>query len=268
MQVFGSRAYEVGLSVRTTGQGPNLVLIHGGAGSRTHWFNNVEALSAAFTVITLDLPGFGESAKPSEDITTKEYLAWVAHAIRLAVNDQPFHLAGFSFGGAVSAGVTALLAAQGHAPSRLSLISPSGFGKPVGRMIEQLEKVRKSEDTPLQEIKEVTARNLGRWMLAKEVAIDDPAIEIHLQNVSRAKFDSRVISYEDSLIKNLEGLSIPMQILLGEQDPLIFPSQVERKALLNRSLPQAKVEIIPDAGHWLQYEASGAVNTRINQFHL
>ncbi|WP_158238275.1 alpha/beta fold hydrolase [Pollutimonas nitritireducens] len=267
MQVFGSRAYKVGLSVRTIGQGPNLILIHGGAGSRTHWTNNVETLAASFTVVTLDLPGFGESATVSEGISTQEYLAWVAQAVRLAVNDQPFHLAGFSFGGAVSAGVAVQLAAQGHAPSRLSLISPSGFGKPTGRLIT-LEKVRKSDSTPMHEINAATARNLGRWMLAKEPSVDDPAVEIHLRNVGLARFDSRVISYENSLIKNLQRLDIPLQILLGEQDPLIFPSKFERKALLNQSLPKARVEMIPGAGHWLQYEASSAVNTTISQFHL
>ncbi len=267
MQCFGSRSLQVGLAIRATGHGPNLVLIHGGSGSRTHWFNNVETLSASFTVITLDLPGFGESAKPPEGISAAEYLAWVAHAVRLAVHGQTFHLAGFSFGGAVSAGITALLAAQGHRPAGLTLISPSGFGKPTGRTIT-LEKVKKSKDATLQEIKEATARNLGRWMLATEPAVDDPAIDIHLRNVSLASFDSRVISYEDSLIRNLRALDIPMQILLGEQDPLIFPSLAERKALLSQSIPQARVETIPGAGHWLQYEASSAVNTRINQFHL
>jgi len=267
MQFFGSHSFKVGLAIRSIGQGPNLVLVHGGSGSRTHWFNNVEKLCASFTVITLDLPGFGESAKPPEGLSTGEYLAWVAQAIRLSVDDRAYHLAGFSFGGAVSAGVAAMLAAQGHPPERLTLISPSGFGKPTGRAIT-LEKVPNRVDASLQDIKAVTARNLGRWMMAREPGIDDPAIDIHLRNVSLASFDSRVISHEDSLIKNLRGLHMPMQILLGEQDPLIFPSLAERKALLNRSLPQARVETIPGAGHWLPYEASGAVNTKISQFHL
>lgn len=267
MQFFGSRSFKVGLAIRATGHGPNLVLIHGGSGSRTHWFNNVRALSEHFTVITLDLPGFGESARPPEGMTTIEYVAWVAQAVRLTVNNQAFHLVGFSFGGAVSAGIASLLAEQGAPPAGLTLISPSGFGQPTGRTIT-LEKVKKSEDSTLQEVKEATARNLGRWMLAKEPEVDDPAINIHLRNVSLTSFDSRMVSYEDSLIRNLSALNIPMQLLLGEQDPLIFPSLAERKALLIRSIPQAKIETIPSAGHWLQYEASNTVNTKINQFHL
>ena len=267
MQVFGTPTYMSGLCARTIGHGPMLVLLHGGAGSRTHWIKNVPALSAHFTVITLDLPGFGESATPPQGLAADDYLLWVAQAIRMAVNDQPFHLAGFSFGGAVSGGVTALLAAQGHPPACLSLISPSGFGKPVGRAV-QLEKVPKKHDASEQEIKAVTARNLGRWMLASEPSVDDPAVDLHLHNVSLAQFDSRLISFENSLISNLRGLSLRTQILLGEKDPLIFPSHLERKALLNQSLPQARVDIIPGAGHWLQYEASAAVNARINQFHL
>ena len=68
MQFFGSHSFKVGLAIRSIGQGPNLVLVHGGSGSRTHWFNNVEKLCASFTVITLDLPGFGESAKPPASV--------------------------------------------------------------------------------------------------------------------------------------------------------------------------------------------------------
>lgn len=263
---FGSLTYCVGLAVRTIGQGPNLVLIHGGSGSRTHWFANVSVLAQHFTVITLDLPGFGESARPPQTIDTRGYLAWVAQAICIATANQPFHLVGFSFGGAVSAGVAALLSKQGRAPARLSLVSPSGFGKPEGREIK-LEKVRKSEETTLQEIKEATARNLGRWMLANEPSPDDPSVDIHLRNVSLASFDSRVISYENSLIANLQELNLPIQVLLGQRDPLIFPSVPRREALLKQSLRDVDVEIIPDAGHWLQYEASVAVNTCITKFH-
>lgn len=267
MQTFGCRLFHVGLALRVTGQGPRLVLIHGGLGSRTHWFKNVKALAAKFTVMTLDLPGFGESSKAPAGISNAEYLTWVAQAVRMAVQDQKFHLAGFSFGGAVSAGITELLASQNRAPAGLTLISPSGFGKPTGRTIT-LEKVPKSEEADPQEIRATTARNLGRWMLAKEPPIDDPAIDIHLSNVSLATFDSRAISYEDSLVNRLRRLNVPIQVLLGEQDHLIFPSLTERKALLSRSLPRAQIGTIPDAGHWLPYEASSVVNAKINHFHL
>lgn len=267
MEFFGTRSFQVGLAIRVTGDGPVLVLIHGGTGSRSHWSRNVAALSRRFKVMTLDLPGFGESPKVPEGLSTAEYLSWVERSVQLAAGGNGFHLVGFSFGGAVSAAIASSLSKQGHAPERLTLISPSGFGKPVGRTVT-LEKVKKNDHATEQEIREATARNLGRWMLSKEPDISDPAIDIHLHNASIASFDSRSISHEKSLIEHLRTLDIPVQILLGERDPLIFPSLAERKALLKQSLPDLTIQIIPGVGHWAQYEASDDVNNKIIQFHF
>ena len=43
------------------GDGPDLVLIHGLAGSGDWWAHNQPALTTAFRVTTIDLPGFGTS---------------------------------------------------------------------------------------------------------------------------------------------------------------------------------------------------------------
>lgn len=43
------------------GEGPDLVLIHGLAGSSDWWTHNQAALTGAFRVTTIDLPGFGSS---------------------------------------------------------------------------------------------------------------------------------------------------------------------------------------------------------------
>lgn len=267
MQKFGELTYCAGLSIRSVGEGPRLVLIHGGSGSRTHWFRNVEFLSQHFRVDALDLPGFGESAAPPSDLPHAAYIGWVAQALQLFLNGEPYHFVGFSFGGAVTAALSAHMASLGRAPQRVTLVSPSGFGPPQGRKIT-LEKVRKTDNDSPEEIRAATARNLGRWMLAHTPEVDDPAIDLHLQNVARARFDSRAFSFRESLIKDLSCLDSPVQILLGEKDPLIFPSVAGRMALLRSTLPAALLTAIPDAGHWLQYEASDAVNRKIQQFHL
>src|SRR5690606_20483200 len=165
MQIFGTRAYHAGLSVRTVGCGSRLVLIHGGSGSRSHWYRNVKSLARSFTVSTIDLPGFGESATPPPNLSNEDYVNWTSQAVALVAEGHPFHLVGFSFGGAVSAAVAARLASRGHGPSRITLVSPSGFGKPTNRTIK-LEKVKKSDGDTVEDIRAATARNLGRWMLA------------------------------------------------------------------------------------------------------
>jgi pimeloyl-ACP methyl ester carboxylesterase len=54
---------------RVWGQGPPLVLLHGGTGSWMHWVRNIEALAHDFTLLVPDLPGSGESAIPRPPIS-------------------------------------------------------------------------------------------------------------------------------------------------------------------------------------------------------
>ena len=46
------------------GQGPALVLLHGGWGSWTHWYRSIPLLAPHFTLLAADTPGFGDSAAP------------------------------------------------------------------------------------------------------------------------------------------------------------------------------------------------------------
>ena len=51
---------------RSWGEGPVLVLFHGGAGSWRHWAHNIDVLSRTYRLLVPDLPGLGESAFPPD----------------------------------------------------------------------------------------------------------------------------------------------------------------------------------------------------------
>lgn len=265
-EVFGPPEWHAGLVFRTVGRGPAFVLLHGGTGSRTHWARNVAALASHFEVVTVDLPGLGESAAPPAGIEPGAYMSWVADAIELQLRGASYDIAGFSFGATSTAAVSAELAARGLAPRRISLVSPSGFGEPTNRRIA-LEKQRRDEVTPQAEIRAVTARNLGKWMLAHAPSPEAEAVDIQLANIARARFDSRPFSFRDSLLADLRRAGAPSQVLLGRQDPLIFPSLDARVARIREVLPGARVSVL-DGGHWLAYEASDSVDRLLIEFHL
>ncbi|MBW4656563.1 MAG: alpha/beta hydrolase [Kaiparowitsia implicata GSE-PSE-MK54-09C] len=54
------------LRVRTGGKGPPLLLIHGHPRTHTTWHRVAERLSDRFSIICPDLPGFGQSFKPTD----------------------------------------------------------------------------------------------------------------------------------------------------------------------------------------------------------
>ncbi len=106
------------------GQGPPLVLLHGGHGSWAHWVRNIEPLSRRFRVCAADLPGYGDSSAPASPTLDSLLVATCQTLDALLGAATPIALAGFSFGGLVAA----RLAAQRAAVSALALLGPAGHG--------------------------------------------------------------------------------------------------------------------------------------------
>jgi pimeloyl-ACP methyl ester carboxylesterase len=86
--------------------GPTLVLIHGLGANKHYWDAVVEALGADVRVVTLDLPGFGQSRRRRGTYTTAGAAIEIARLLqRLKVG--PAILVGHSFGGLPALAVAA-----------------------------------------------------------------------------------------------------------------------------------------------------------------
>src|SRR3989442_12794610 len=83
------------------GRGPAVIFVHGLGGFAESWRHNVRPLAGRATVFSVDLPGFGESAKPH----THYRLGYFANALRGFMDGLGLaqaSLVGHSLGGAVS----------------------------------------------------------------------------------------------------------------------------------------------------------------------
>ena len=69
------------LAVRTLGEGPPVLLFHGGMGSWNHWTRNLAALGTRFTVHAVDLPGYGGSGTVPKSVGKDEYIGLVVEGI-------------------------------------------------------------------------------------------------------------------------------------------------------------------------------------------
>lgn len=250
------------LAVRRLGQGPALVLVHGGVGSASHWVANVEALSRRFTLAVVDLPGYGDAAAPASR-EADAYLREVLAAFREIIDGGgAFDLAGFSFGAVIAAAVARDL---GERVRALSLLGPGGFGVPAGRDVTLLPVPRAAED-PAGHAAAV-AHNLGSFMLSRAPAPHDPVVRLQSENIARARFDSRRISFQDRLADDLRAVRCPVQLIWGAADRLPVPSIAARIERLRAARPDAEFHVIPEAGHWVQFEAPAAVDALLIDFH-
>ena len=104
---------------RAWGEGPVLVLFHGGAGSWRHWAHNIDVLSRQYRLLVPDLPGLGESAFPPVGDDAMAVAKIVAHGIDIVLGaDARYDVAGFSFGGTMATCVGAIHGARVRSVTR------------------------------------------------------------------------------------------------------------------------------------------------------
>ncbi|MDJ0390898.1 alpha/beta fold hydrolase [Roseomonas sp. E05] len=240
------------------GEGPPLVLLHGGSGSWRHWARNIAVLSRNRTVLAADLPGLGESAMPSGPPTPEEVSAVVAGGLqRLLPEGVACDLIGFSFGALIASHTAA--AAPAHVRS-LTLLGAGALGTP--RAAIRLERVR---DKAGAERVAAHRTNLARLMIADPARIDALALEIQEWNSRHARLTSVPFATTTSLGEALARVPVPVGAIWGECDAPAAPDLPGRVAALRRVRPDARVRIIPGAGHWVAYEAPEAVHAALNE---
>jgi 2-hydroxy-6-oxonona-2,4-dienedioate hydrolase len=239
---------------RIWGDGPPLVLLHGGYGSWTHWIRNVVPLSRAFTVAAPDLPGLGESATPPEPHTADGLARIIVEGLEIVFRGQPgLHIAGFSFGGVLGGHVAALL---GDRVRAFTIVGSNGLG--LVRQPTALQRLPEGGSEP--EALAVARHNLAVLMIADPGKIDELAIFIQMQNAPRGRVKSRRFSRADTLARALPLIKARIDGIWGERDATAYPHLEDRARALRNVQPGARFEVIPGAGHWVQYEAPDRFN--------
>lgn len=83
------------------GKGFPVFLIHSFAGSLRHWAFNIHALSRHFQVIAVDMPGYGESGRHTQEFSTELFSRTIVRIMdKLGI--EKAHLIGSSLGGQVA----------------------------------------------------------------------------------------------------------------------------------------------------------------------
>jgi 2-hydroxy-6-oxonona-2,4-dienedioate hydrolase len=245
---------------RVWGNGPPLVLLHGGYGSWMHWVRNVLPLARQFTVIAPDLPGLGESATPPEPWTAAGLAAIIVEGLDTVLpKGLAPHLAGFSFGGVIGGNVAAQL---GERLRGFTVVGSNGLG--LERSPTPLRRVAPDAD----EAEEFATHryNLNQLMIADPDKIDELALYLQKTNHARARMRSRRFSRSGALVEALPKVTARLDGIWGERDATAYPHVDERARILRGFRPDARFAVVPGAGHWVQYEAADRFNKLIAEF--
>jgi pimeloyl-ACP methyl ester carboxylesterase len=250
------------MAVHRRGRGPDVVLFHGGMGSWKHWIRNVEPLATRFTVHALDHPSYGASASVPREMTGPEYLDLV-HGLFLEMfpGDTPLRFAGFSFGGAIAAQLARRL---GPRVTHLCLVSPAGF--PTRRFGDRPTRSYKEAGDDEKLFREICRHNLLINMLSEPASVTEETLDIQVECVRRARFNSRKVSGGGTLLGDLAALTCRIRVLWGEGDDSEFRPADLLLGEIRAAVGTLDLHRIPKAGHWSAYENAPEVNRLMLEF--
>jgi pimeloyl-ACP methyl ester carboxylesterase len=97
-------------------------------------------------------------------------------------------------------------------------------------------------------------------MIADPSTIDELAAYIQSYNAPRGRVKSRRFSRADTLARALPLVRARLDGIWGGCDATAYPHLDDRARALRAVQPDARFEVIPGAGHWVQYEAADRFN--------
>jgi pimeloyl-ACP methyl ester carboxylesterase len=240
------------------GQGPVLLLLHGLGCDHTTWEPVIDALAKRYTVIAPDLLGHGQSAKPRADYSVGGYANAMRDLITVLGIDK-VTVAGHSFGG----GIAMQFAYQfPERTERLILVASGGLGPEVSPAIRAIttpgfHQVMGLLTLPgvrhvgMAGLRALSGAPLKHARDLDEVAniydsFKDPYARHAIQHVVRAVVDWRgqIVTMADRAYLTE---AMPMCVVWGRDDSVI---PVRHANHVGDLAPKARVEVIPNAGHF------------------
>lgn len=259
------------------GKGETLLMIHGLGGNASHWRRNIGALSQQFRCIAVDLPGYGNSStvERGEADTQLDFYADVIASLLEKLKVPKASVMGHSMGGQVSM----VLALKYPAlVNKLVLVAPAGLETFTATEANVLTGYATTAFYMAQDSAAIAKSyhaNFFRVPDAADVLVNE---RIALKQCAGFEAYCRQIPMgvkgmlAHPVAAELQKIGQPVLVLFGEQDALIpnkflHPSlTVTTVAAMAKSIPGSSIQMIPEAGHLLQYEKPEAVNEAVIHF--
>ena len=257
------------------GESSTLVLIHGGGADSAvlSWGPAMDELASTCRVIAPDLPGFGESDKPRISYTLEYYTHFLKRFTQ-ELELGSFSLGGLSMGGQISLNFTLQFSCL---VMRLILVGSAGLGtklrwQVLGRLGSQIpglqESVRKTAARSPRTIKRSLQLLLHNQQRVTDELVHELSRAIAVPGAGRAwrSYLANEMDYSGfrhGLVDRLAEITLPTLILHGANDKFI-PVRWAKKA--HQLMPNSKLAIFPECGHWLPREKTAEFTHQVLEF--
>jgi pimeloyl-ACP methyl ester carboxylesterase len=260
------------LQIVDIGEGPVVLFVHGLSGCWKNWLENIPHFARDHRVIAVDLPGFGASEMPVEQISISGY-ADILDTLMRELDIDSARIVGNSMGGFVGAELAIRHPAR---VERLVLVAAAGLSiesirtKRDSGLRHQLENVLFCKIGLLASRSALMARRrrLRSALLLLVVAHPNRlAPELAYEQVNgsgKPGFPAALQALCSYPIRERLGeIACPTLIVWGDKDRLV---PVRDAALFERLIPDARKVIYADTGHLSMLERPARFNADLRRF--
>ena len=252
------------------GDGEPLILLHGGGPGASGWSNynrNIGPLSQQFRVIVPDLPGFGKSDMKPEDVNTWEWYGPMMGKFLDALKIDKAHFVGNSLGGATT---LVLALERPEKIDRMILMGAAGgypnFSIAPTDAVKTLLFFYDGEGPSLERLK-----GFVNHFVYDPSQITDELLEERMKAAMRPEIVANppmrpVPTAPRKEIWRDAGLTkLPHDVLFiwGREDRVM---PIDGVFTLLKQIPKARLYVIPQCGHWAQWEHASEFNEVSEQF--
>ena len=250
----------VDLHYELAGEGPTIVLTHGIGGSGADFAPIVPALAQRYRVLTWDVRGFGQSARPADGYSITQFARDLAGLLD-AVGVEKAVIGGTSMGGTIT--------------QRFILDFPERSAAAV-IMSTSSEVNEKARDAWLRQADAIERDGMAAWVRRSrppqqtdEYMREHPELLEAEERRIRNNPDGHVYAQVTRAVadynytQELESVRIPALVLVGSKDPQTPPGG---SVIISRRIPGAELHILDGFGHGLPREAPEQVVALISAF--
>ena len=257
------------------GAGPVLVFVHGLGSNLQAWRQNIDSLRSRYRCIALDLPNYGKSSA-GQYAFTMPFFADVLAAVLDQLDLHDVTLVGHSMGGQVSMHLAL------RSPARLRqlvLVAPAGFEQFTEAEAQWFAAVY-TPAVVASASEEQIVRNFemnfhampadARFMIDDRLLLRaSPAYAGYCQMIPRCVLGMLAAP----VWEQLPAIDLPVLVIFGAEDQLI-PNRLLHPTLTTEAvarsgadrLNRAELVLVPEGGHFVQWECAAAVNKLIAEF--
>lgn len=230
------------LSYSLAGKGEALIFLHGFLGDRTIWDNFVEHFQSKFLIVTIDLPGHGNSPINQDIIEMKDSARLVAKVLQKE-NIGSAHLIGHSMGGYVCLAFAQLF------PDKIksvTLFNSTARADSEQKQVDRLKAVQVFDLRPSVFINEAI-RNLFyiRNLVRFDKEVESLVAIAQKTTIKGAQSSLKGMRLREDLVDWLGTQSFPKLYIAGKHDTTILYETIKEQI----PITGAKLKTLNNSGH-------------------